>query len=259
MTALYWLERRLGVPVGDKPVKLRSGLVFLCDLRDNLQSELYFLRTYSWDELRLILRTLRPGDTFVDVGANIGLFALEAASRVGLSGAVLAFEPAQDTAQRFRQNRKANSFDEVVRVYEVALSDRSATAQLHAPIEASFDVGRRSLFGDGPVVSTVETIAFDDFIRRDPDASHGRIDVVKIDVEGAELHVLRGMRRSLSEFRPRLVLVETLDEHLSRAGASTTEMARLLWQLGYVALPGNAGDRRHHRHIRNMAFAPLTQ
>jgi FkbM family methyltransferase len=143
------------------------------------------------------VRTIvRPGDVVYDVGANVGFFTVLAARRVGPQGAVIAFEPFPETATAARRNADLNGFKHVT-VLTNAAGRRGGTAKLEVR-EYSTLARLADESTTGPTVD-VEVIAIDDLV------DTGRVrppDFVKIDVEGAELGVIEGMRRTITAHRP---------------------------------------------------------
>jgi FkbM family methyltransferase len=175
---------------------------------------------------------MRPGDIVVDIGANIGVHSLPMARRAGQIGAtVFAFEAAPDTADRLESNAIRNEVRlEVVRRALGATFGR-ATLSAAASWDPS-DTGVRSLFGDGPSVCEVQVVTFDSWAE---ERRLSRLDLVKVDVEGAEMAVLQGMEGSLARLRPRLIVVEVVPDHLRRAGSSPEALAAFFEGLGYVS------------------------
>jgi FkbM family methyltransferase len=192
--------------------------------------------------LAFLLDALAPGDVYLDVGANRGLLALPIARYLGIEGGVLAFEPAAAAAQELRDRADAYGVGERISVFEVALGATEGYRTLRADPEHPDDSTKRSLFLDGPAVSTVSIHALDDLIASKIVSLPRGIQAVKIDVEGAELEVLKGMRTALRVYRPRMVVVETIERHLNNAGATTTEVLDLLRGLGYASLVGAAEE-----------------
>ena len=152
-------------------------------------------RHVSWnpDEYRAFREVVRPGVTVMDIGANVGAYTLMFATWVGERGRVFAFEPAPDTCEGLRTHVAINGFDDRVTVIQAAV----AAAVGEAPFSVHPSGGASSLAaGDLPDATSVrvatETI---DNICRD----HALLPaVIKIDVEGAELEVLRGARNTLA-------------------------------------------------------------
>jgi len=186
--------------------------------------------------LSLLTARLHPGDVFIDVGANEGLFTIPIAEHVGADGRVHAFEPGPDTAQELRIRASAANLLERVSVYEVALGAETGSRLLHADEEHPGDSTKRSLFIEGPVVAEVPVRAFDEMISSGEVILDRGLHAVKIDVEGAELYVLQGMERSIRLYLPRLIAVETIERHLRRAGYALPALFGFLGHLGYVVL-----------------------
>jgi FkbM family methyltransferase len=175
---------------------------------------------------RLLDNLLARGDTMVDVGANIGYNTLYAAHRVGSTGQVYAIEPAQDNLAILYTNIFANRLQNVV-VLPYAASSTHEIKQffLRGDISAV-----NSLFQDNfyhPITRTVEVLAapLDDLIPGTPN-------LVKIDVEGAELEALQGMARLLKSPSLRLI-VEWHPTLQQAAGHTPDQLPRHLLDLGF--------------------------
>ncbi len=244
LTTLRLLERRLGIPPDPEWATARSGARFLCHLHDNLESELFYLGGYAVREIATVARYLEPGDVFLDVGAHVGLFAVEIARHLGDGGTVIAFEPSPDSASSLRRNAEANGVQERITVVDLALGDMHRTLPLRATEEYPLDAGRRSLFADGTVVSQVFVRTLDELVASSEVRLERGLQAIKIDVEGNETEVLRGMRRTLMAHRPRVVLVETVEANLRRAGSSRVELTELMRELGYVPDHDVDGEQR---------------
>jgi FkbM family methyltransferase len=208
-----------------------DGVEFTLDLRDNLQRELFYEGAYEAPLHELLVGELRPGDVVADIGANIGVHGLAMARRLAASGGrLLAFEPATDTAEVLRSTAERNGI--AVTLVDAALGRSASTGTLHQSTAwEPGDLGVRSLYGEGDAVGEVRIVPFDDWA---DEVELDRLDIVKIDVEGAELEVLLGMQRSLRRLRPRLVVVELVDELLARSGASGSAVGELLAGVGYA-------------------------
>jgi FkbM family methyltransferase len=161
---------------------------------------------------RTLRAIIRPGDVFFDVGANVGFFTILGARLVGGSGSVVAFEPEPENLAALRDNVGLNAFSNVV-VVASAVSSSSGAAHLHVPHRAT----ARLLPIDRVDVTAprVVTMSIDDFVTEHPELAP---DVVKIDVEGHEAEVIRGMRETLARLRP-TVLCELHRTNLEVAAA----------------------------------------
>lgn len=208
----------------------RLRIDFELDLRDNLQRILFFTGRYEPAVTRLLRREPRREDTVVDVGAHIGVHALTAARRprsLG-GGRVIAFEPAPDAAAAIRSAAARQGLD--VELVQSAVGAGSGTVDLFAdPAYDGNDLGVRSQFGEGAQVARAPLVSLDEWLGSDAQ----RIDVVKIDVEGGELNVLRGMQSLLSRAKPRMLIIETKQDNLRRAATDATTVADLLTKHAY--------------------------
>jgi FkbM family methyltransferase len=193
------------------------------DLRTSLGLSLYRYGVVD-PVLRSLLPLVQPGDVVVDGGANVGVFALALAQRVGPSGRVVAFEPAQGTRALLEANVALNGCS-WLDVRAEALSDAAGTAELRDEAPGS---GTATMYGHaGEATVTVETTTLDAAVGDLP------VDWVKLDVEGAEAKVLRGAVGVLSRSRPRIVM-EVEPDLLARAGSSLGEVQEIAADLGYV-------------------------
>jgi FkbM family methyltransferase len=233
-----------------------GGASFHCDLRDEIAREVFFTGSYGPAETALLRAVLRPGATCVDVGANWGYFTLLAAHLVGPGGRVVALEPDPRVAARLRANVQANALGHVA-VRQLAASDGDGTARLSGYDEDGSNWGLSSLASTvGPRSFDVDTRPLDDVL---DDTAAGDVDLVKIDVEGAELHVLRGMRRGLAAGRYRAVLLELHPTILDTA--ALREATRTLTDAGFTAwrLDHHPAAVRRAAYARDVDVSELLQ
>lgn len=180
-------------------------------------------------ELEHCLRTIPQGGVVLDVGANLGTFCLNLAVRRP-DLAFHALEPVAATCAWLRANVRRNGADARVRVHRLALAERAGTMEMTCTRYTNNRLvpGRGALAGEGPR-ETVEVGTLDAFAARE---GTGRVALLKLDVEGAELLVLRGGRDLLRRDRPDL-LVEVEDRHLTLFGASVEVLEAFLAEQGY--------------------------
>lgn len=150
-----------------------------------------------------VSRYLRPGMVFYDLGANIGLFSLMAASLVGHTGRVFSFEPDPDVARRLRENLDRNHFTNAS-VHQNAVWSESGTlsfARADLSVSADRGLGHVSTAPSATAEHiSVVAVSLDDFCVAHP-APH----LIKCDVEGAECQVFRGATQLLSVNRPMVI------------------------------------------------------
>ncbi len=176
---------------------------------------------------------LRPGDTFLDVGANVGLYTLTAARVVGPHGHVHAFEPCSHTFERLSENVKLNGLRNVT-CHRVALSHENAQAQLTLA-DGGFDAWNSlgtPYMGEISGSETVTTMTLDRFALDHRLA--GPRCTLKIDVEGWENQVLLGAQEFLSRDDAPVLCIEFTEEAARLAGTSCGELYRALERLGYA-------------------------
>lgn len=191
------------------------------DVTEFTAGPLYFCgSTYEPVTTRQLTGLLRPGHVFVDIGANHGYFTLLAASLVGPAGRVAAFEPNPHVFEQLRRHVQLNHFADRVRLESCALADRCEDGARLYVSQVAGNSGLSSLTPNAAALSSrdlsesatvpVPVDTFDHWLA----ASRvfdglPAIDLVKIDVEGAEARVIAGMAETLATGRIRALIVET--------------------------------------------------
>jgi FkbM family methyltransferase len=199
---------------------------------DSELARLIYCDDFEKGERHFVNAFLSAGDVFVDVGANIGLFSLIAANRVGDLGTVYAFEPSGKTFHRLRENTELNNFHNV-QCFQFALSDESGEFPFYTS-EDGFDAWNsiaRPIAGNSFTKEFIQCVTWDRFARLHQLV--GRVAMIKIDVEGWESRVLEGARESFSREDAPLLQVEFTDEASTSAGSSCKNLYQLLENLGY--------------------------
>lgn len=197
--------------------------------RLHFRRKLQAARMTDEPDLAVIPLLTKAGDVVFDLGANFGLFTRFLSESVGHGGRVYAFEPTRDMFGVLDSNCRALGLENTVRVC-TALSDRTGTAEMVVPqredgtlnhYEASLDA-QASANGRSESVSTS---TLDDYC-----SHHGveRVDFIKCDVEGHELAVLEGARRTLLHHRPTLLLEVNCPLDSGGHGAAVLDMVRSL-------------------------------
>lgn len=214
-------------------VDVEPSVTMLLDPEDYISNEI--LRTgewerESWDAIR---RHLAPGAVFIDVGAHIGYYSLKAAAVVGSTGRIVSVEPNPPTVQRLRDNVAASGAS-VVHVQPVACSDHESTLDFFAAPRAN--TGQSSLSAanaaqEGGVAASYRVPArpLDAIVA---DERLTRLDVVKIDVEGAEMLVLKGATATIDRFHPALI-IELIESQLRQMGSSVEDVRAFMRAHGY--------------------------
>ena len=187
------------------------------------------LGTYEPAIQQCITIHLAPGDVFIDIGANIGFFTLIAARRVGPRGRVYSFEPVAENAASIVRSGRLNGFS-TIEVFGEAVGARTERSELML----AHHIGGAMLASAGKPPDlcgsvNVDVVSLDDAIDTRKLRSPA---LIKIDVEGAELEVLQGMRRTLQSVRPTLIY-EVDDETRRGLEEKCQKLACFLNAAGY--------------------------
>jgi FkbM family methyltransferase len=214
-------------------VPLNSSVTIACNLGDEVQFGMWCGReSYEIGSTTFFKSLLFPGAVFVDVGANVGYYSLVAAPRLGSSGRIYSFEPMSQQFERLTENIRRNKLFQITPL-KLALSNQTLPAVLQ--LNDAHNTGSASLrpAADRTVVhqETVECTTLDLFAESE---GLSRLDVLKIDVEGLEVAVLRGASRTLAHFRP-VILIEVTDRLQREGGSTREELYACLGRLGYQA------------------------
>jgi FkbM family methyltransferase len=190
---------------------------------------------------RILDKALKPGGSVVDVGANIGYNTVYAAHLVGPAGRVVAIEPAPDNLRVLRENVAANRLANVT-VHAVAAgrADEVRDLYLRGDVSAVNSLYPDSMYAEVTGIEQVRVTPLDDLVEFDPD-------LVKIDVEGAELDVIAGMPRMLRN-RAMQLLVEWHPRLQEAAGYPPDALPRALVDQGFELLAAS--------HTRLVPLAP---
>jgi len=181
-------------------------------------------------ELRFLWNFLHPGMVFLDVGAHHGLYTVVAAKKLDKQGRVVAFEPSPREYWRLRLHLHLNRL-KAVRAEAYAVSSQNGTKTFYAVREdTTMNSLRRPEIHGALEEIVVETISLDQHCRHH---EIDRVDLVKIDTEGAEIEVLEGARGILSSCRP-FIICEVLDQVTRAWGYDAREIVSWLAHCGYA-------------------------
>ena len=203
------------------------------DLMDEIQ-RLIYLGTYEPKETALVRRWLKPGMTFVDVGANVGYFTALAADCVGPEGLVYAIEPQPEVHKQLEGMVEENALCNVC-VICGGLSDTPGELPLYLPADPA--TGHNATMTAHPAAHRI-SVSVETLDQCMDEWGIYRIDLLKIDVEGHEPQVLRGARRALAERRIQAVLCEFNDFWLRVAGSSAQDLYRTFTEAGFEDIQG---------------------
>jgi FkbM family methyltransferase len=208
-----------------------DGLQLTLIPRNETSRSIFVTGRYEPNEFCLLTRILKPGMTFIDIGANMGLYTLFAARRVGESSCVIAIEPSTREMEILRNNVEQNTLGNV-RLYHVALSDRASEVELLVAGLQNSGHNTLGAFGYNTTLDhreNVRSMRLDDLVQSE---KLRRVDVIKMDIEGAELVALRGASETMQRFHP-VVLLELSDRVLQHQHSNSAGVLDLLTREGY--------------------------
>jgi FkbM family methyltransferase len=239
----YWLKDylRYGL-VSYAPAHARfsnkDGIVFDLDLSETVQRSIYCLHYFEPRDAEMFKHLVQPGTVMLDVGANIGQYALITAKFGGKNARVYAFEPSPAVRQRLQHHLTINQASQVevvakavgsapgvAQFYPAAGEDNSGVGSL-LPAESHRD-DLRSQEG-----IEVEVTTLDIFVR---EQKLERVDMIKVDVEGFDFEALKGGEALLRNNPKVILMVELEDENLQQAGSSSA--AIITYLAGFSLLP----------------------
>jgi FkbM family methyltransferase len=233
-----------------------DGMRALVKANENVGDWMYFCGEFEADDSSCVFDRIRESDICVDIGANVGFYTMGLAKRAS-RGTVHSFEPVPLNYHVLAVNVLANRLSNVV-VNNCAVGDRNGEVDFCIAGDGAYsslvDTGRKA------IVETIKSriVTLDSYA----DAHNlPRVDILKVDVEGAEPVVLRGSSALLSdpERRPRLILLELLDCMLRLFGSTIREVDLLMRRYGYDPFAVVEGElvplsERHYNQSENILF-----
>jgi FkbM family methyltransferase len=211
-----------------KNVVYRDFIKLNLDLNDWIQQQIYFLGDYEKNEIDYLYQTLKEGNTFIDIGGNIGLFSLNASKIIGEKGKVFAFEAFKPNYLKFQQHIQINNFHNI-KLEHLAISDKSGFIEILYN-ENDNNVGMASSYlQEYTSKEKVEAVSLDEYVKKN---NISQIDLIKIDIEGAEFSALKGMNEILTFHHPKIV-IEINNIALKSSHHSEEELISILTEKGY--------------------------
>ena len=207
-----------------------NGYDLLVIANEDVGRSIHFGRSYEPAESAFLSKAIRAEDICVDIGANVGYYTMLMAQAAGI-GEVHAFEPIALNASLVRSSVELNGFINV-RVNQCAVGDHTGTTSFIQSVDSAYssihDTQRKPVARS----TTVPVVTLDDYIGHE---AIDHIDVVKADVEGAEVLVLPGMQQLLADTNraPRLIMLELVELNLQAFGSSVGQLVGTMQDFGY--------------------------
>ncbi len=222
----------------------RDGVIVILNPNDPVVSGALALRVYENREIRFFKSVCKPGMTFLDVGANVGLYTALALPRIGSTGRVVALEPDRESFEYLRKTVLANGADNVTCVRKAA-ADFSGVSKLFV---SESNRGDNRLYKSELSMGSyeVEVAPLDVLLK---ELGIATVDLVKIDVQGFEGHVLRGMRETIARSPNLTILMEFWPHGLRCAQTDPAELLSDLENMGLRILELNLRPVKDYRAL----------
>ncbi|WP_231461841.1 FkbM family methyltransferase [Pedobacter sp. Leaf132] len=202
--------------------------------KDSILSKLIY-EGFENKELLFIDKFLKPGDTFFDIGSNIGLHSIFASAKLKKDGYIYAFEPSVKTFNRLNENVSLNNLKSIITTFQMGISDKNETLYLNVSEDGhdAWNSFSKLQHINLSLKEEISVIRLDDFIF-DNAIKPDTVTFIKIDVEGWELHVLGGLEKLIhsKDFNP-VFLIEFTEENAFRTGYSCRDIYSYLVNKGY--------------------------
>jgi len=189
---------------------------------------------YENQEISLMQQMCRPGMTMIDVGANVGLYTAIAGLGLGESGRVFAFEPEPESFECLQKTVNENGLTNVTVVQAAAAAENSKTKLYTSSLNRGDHRMYRNEHSDGSV--EIDTLKLDDYLENKLVKG---VDVIKIDVQGFEGHVIAGLEGTICRSPSLAMLMEFWPKGLLSAGTSPVELLEKLRGLGLTVFELN--------------------
>jgi FkbM family methyltransferase len=213
--------------------RLRQAPILMeCDLSKHIQRDFFFWGTYHYEKelLALWLKYAKDAQTIFDVGANVGVYSLYAAS-VNVCAAVHAFEPTQELAKKLVSHAHLNDFRNItVNQFAIGKFDDAGFVHICKGDDGENEGMNYVTAESSRLCQPVLIRSLDSYCA---EHSISRIDLLKMDIEGGEYHALQGMDRLLSNKVIKCMFLELVEWTAIRYGHSTANIKELLFSKGY--------------------------
>lgn len=201
-----------------------QGHKMFLDSKDSLRLSIYGI--YEEFETKLIKKQIKQGDIVLDIGANIGYYTLIFAKLVGKNGKVYAFEPDPTNFAILKKNVEINGYKNIILINK-AVSDKTGKLKLYL---CNDNKGSHSIYPcDNRKFVEIDSIKLDDFFSN----YNGKIDFIKMDIEGAEYSAVKGMSNLLRKNEEIKIISEFAPMNLKRSGIEPEEYLKLLHNYGF--------------------------
>ena len=234
-----------------------GNLKLKVELCDWIQQQIYFLDYSDINGINFLKKNLRKGAVFLDIGANIGAYTLIGSKLVGENGKVFAFEPVGNIRETLNTNISTNNLKNIT-VIDQAVYDKNIDLELF--ISNKKNKGMSSIYRhsqESGEKETVKAIKIDDFVKLN---NVPKIDLIKLDIEGAELNAILGMTKTIHRFHPTFIM-EISDDILENSSQEKNNIFSLMKTLNYKPYSIDSKGyivniSRKNKNYHNYVFTP---
>lgn len=240
---------------GTRVETIRNGIVWDLNLQEGFDLCIYLAGRIEKETSLALMENIRPGDSVLDIGANMGGHLLPIASRVGAEGKVYAFEASEHAYQRQRRNIELNpDLAKRISSYHVLLMENS-NAKKPSGIYSSWPLGEIKQGAIHPVhkgqyhsLGDAKIFSIDEWLKKERPR---QINLIKIDVDGYEIPVLRGCKETIRQHKP-VILIELAPYIHQEHGYRFSELIEIINQAKYSATTINGKKIRLDEKIEKQ-------
>lgn len=231
-----------------KETRTKEGVFLELDQSDPVVSGAIALGVYEKYESELFRSKIKPGMTIIDIGANLGYYTAIASRLAGERGLVLAFEPEPNFFKLLSRNINRNNLKNVA-CFELAIAEKNGLTNLYLSSE---NKGHNSIINSEELKTAVQvkTTTLDDFLASQKIA---KVDIIKMDIEGAEILALEGMRDTLAKHKP-LLFLEFSPHSIIKINRNPLDFLLTLQKIGYSIFEINKSRQRLDSAINFQKF-----
>lgn len=243
-----WNQQVIKQPV---IVNLLDAAKFLCYPNSSYGSFVFYARYPEYEEMKFLEEVIKPKDVCVDVGANVGAVTVLMAHQAS-KGKIFSFEPTPSLVPKINENVVINNFENRVEVIEKAVANKNG--KLSFALTSESEVNHISTERDEHS-TTVTSTSLDSFLKRKQVKD---LDILKVDVEGAELSVFQGAKKSLKDKRVSIIVFE-VNKNIEDFGSTKQELLQYLERFGYSLYQINSkGLEVHLEKVKSNFSAEKT-
>lgn len=250
---IVWIKNKFPLfEQEERIVNFKNRFFLNLNLNDWIQNQIFFLDSYEDFELNVLEFFLKPGDNFIDIGSNFGLYSLWSSAIIGNEGKIFSFEPFYENYLALEKNINLNHFNNII-VEKIAITDYEGELCLSYNNKEN-NLGMVSFYETNrEIQERVICNSLDNYLVKNPINS---IKYIKIDIEGGEYLALLGMKETLKKFKP-IVQLEIDNEILLKTPYNRENIFDFMTEINYeVFIPNliNQSKVKPNSYSKNCFF-----